>query len=76
MSNIVICQYRVKAGDEGAFEKLLNAHWPTLHKLGLVTDEPSQCYRGSEQRSGEPLYIEIFEWLEGGLSRGGHVEAR
>ena len=69
MPNLVICQYRVKAGAESAFEELLAAHWPTLHRLGLVTDEPSQQFRGTEQRSAEPLYVEIFEWLDGAVDR-------
>ncbi len=69
MSNKVICQYRVKSGNEDAFESLLFKHWPTLHKLGLVTDTPSQQFKGQEQNSGEPLYFEIFEWLEGAVDR-------
>ena len=69
MSNLVICQYRVKAGEEADFEILLRNHWPTLSKLGLVTDEPSQLFKGKEQRTEEPLYVEIFEWLDGAVDR-------
>jgi hypothetical protein len=60
-TEIVICTYRVKAGQEAAFEKLLERHWPTLRKLGLVTNDPPQHFRGFEQ-SGEPLFVEIFAW--------------
>ncbi|MGH0028278.1 MAG: hypothetical protein ACQGVC_00680 [Myxococcota bacterium] len=58
----VICLYRVRAGQEDAFLALLARHWPTLHGLSLVTDTPPRHYRGREQ-SGEPLFVEIFEWV-------------
>ncbi len=54
MPDKVICQYRVTRGKEGAFEELLSKHWPTLHRLGLVTDDPSTHYRVLEQDNGEP----------------------
>src|SRR5262245_41559747 len=34
-----ICRYKVKPGKEAEMERLLAAHWPALHKAGLVTDE-------------------------------------
>jgi len=69
MSETVICQYRVASGNEPAFEKLLDEHWPTLRRLGLVTETASQVFKGTEQRSAEPLYFEIFEWLDGASER-------
>jgi hypothetical protein len=60
-SETVICLYRVRAGREPEFEKLLARHWPTLRELGLATEDAARHYRGSEQ-SGEPLFVEIFEW--------------
>ena len=69
MPNTVICQYRVRQGKESDFEALLLNHWPTLHRLGLVTDTASRQFKGKEQRSGEPLYFEIFEWLDGAADR-------
>jgi hypothetical protein len=68
---IVICTYRVKAGQEAAFEKLLERHWPTLRSLGLVTKDPPQHYRGFEQ-SGEPLFVEIFTWASGDAASKAH----
>lgn len=65
MSNQVICHYRVARGNEAAFEELLAKHWPALHRLGLVTSEPSVQYRGVEQDNGEPIYFELFEWEDG-----------
>ena len=60
-SETVICLYRVKPGNEDDFLGLLERHWPTLRTLGLATDDPPQHYRGAEQ-SGEPLFVEIFQW--------------
>jgi len=69
MATIVICHYRVTSGNEEKFEDLLSRHWPTLHRLGLVTDTPSRTYKGAEQDNGRPIYYEIFEWLDGAAER-------
>ena len=69
MSNKVICHYRVKKGNESEFEKLLHKHWPVLHGLELVTDSPSLQYKGEEQDNGQPIYYEIFDWLDGAVDR-------
>ena len=70
-TEIVICTYRVKAGQETAFEKLLERHWPTLRELALVTTDPPQHFRGFEQ-SGEPLFVEIFTWASREASAKAH----
>jgi len=57
----VVCLYRVARGNEGEFTRLLERHWPALHALGLVTDDPPIHYRGAEQDGG-PLFVEIFHW--------------
>jgi len=59
---IVVCTYRVKAGNEDAFTALLERHWPTLRELDLVTAEPPQHFRGFEQDGSGPLFFEIFTW--------------
>ena len=69
MPNKVICQYRVAPGNEEKFETLLTDHWPTLHRLGLVTDDRSQHYKGAEQDDDKPIYFEIFDWLDGAVDR-------
>lgn len=56
-----ICLYRVRSGNEAEFTGLLERHWPTLHSLGLVTDDQPIHYRGAEQ-DGKPLFVEIFTW--------------
>ena len=61
MPATVICHYRVRSGQEQAFEALLERHWPALRRLGLATDEPSRVYRGADA-AGRPLFWEIFDW--------------
>ena len=68
MPNKVICHYRVAAGNEEAFEVLLESHWPALHSLGLVTDDKSIQFKG-EEGGGQPIYFEIFDWLDGATER-------
>jgi hypothetical protein len=69
MSSKVICHYRVAPGNEEKFEALLARHWPTLSALGLVSEEPSQQFKGFEQDNGQPIYFEMFDWLEGASDR-------
>lgn len=69
MPEIVICHYRVKPGNEQAFETLLSQHWPTLAGLGLVTGKPPEQFKGLEQDNGQPIYFEIFEWQDGASER-------
>ena len=69
MSSKVICHYRVAPGNEEKFEALLARHWPTLFALGLVSEVPSQQFKGVEQDNGQPIYFELFDWLEGASDR-------
>lgn len=70
MTHTSLCIYRVIPGKEAEFEALLQVHWPTLHRLGLATDEPSQIYRGHEvldrnhKEAGPVFYTEIFTWSQ------------
>ena len=56
-----LCLYRVKAGSETDFRKLLAKHWPTLRRVGLAADEPSIVYQGME-KEGAPLFVELLTW--------------
>jgi hypothetical protein len=62
----VICTYRVRAEAETEFLVLLRRHWPVLHELGFVTDEPSVVYR---ELDAPPTYVEIFTWAENGYEQ-------
>ena len=63
----VICTYRVKADADDRFLDLLRRHWPTLHELGVVTDEPARLLR--RVGDGPPTFVEIFTWAEQGFER-------
>jgi len=68
----VICIYPVKKGDEMKFEGLLEKHWPTLHKAGLILDEPAQIFRRKDKKTGETTYVEIFTWKDEKASGEAH----
>lgn len=59
----VICTYRVARGNEARFRELLKAHWPKLHELGIVTEDPPLVFRGSDGRD-RPFFVEIFAWKD------------
>ena len=56
--------FQVRPDSEDQFVELLKRHWPTLHDLGLVTDEPPMVLRSAE---GPLTYVEIFTWETGGM---------
>lgn len=60
MGLVVVCTYRVRTGQEAAFERLLKLHAPTLRTLGLINDFPTSTLRRVD--STDPLYVEVFEW--------------
>ena len=64
--SVVVCSYRVKSGHEGEFVKLLKAHWPTLHKLGFVHEQPRMALqrRDTEKTS---CFVEMFAWKDRGF---------
>lgn len=71
MNNIpetVICRYQLKPGAEREMLRLIARHWPTLHRAGLVTDDPPRVFRGlaaeGKASHGTPggLIVEIFAW--------------
>jgi hypothetical protein len=60
-SHQALCTYRVKENKEQDFLNLLLRHCPTLRQLGLVTDDPSQRFRGTDE-SGKTFFVEILTW--------------
>ena len=57
---VAVCTYRVASGNEPQFEELLQRHLPTLRRLGLISDLPTQTLRLAEPGSD---YVEVFEWI-------------
>ena len=75
---VTICRYQVKSGKEAEMERLLARHWPTLHRAGLVTDEPARVYRGlpsekpGDAHGAQSVYIELMSWKDENASNIAH----
>ena len=59
----MLCTYRIKDGKESEFLRLLERHWPTLHNLGLATDDRAQVFR-TKDKAGKSVFIETFSWKD------------
>ena len=68
----VICRFQVRADSEESFRAILSRHWPALHEAGLVTDDPPRHYRGLDEQ-GQPIWIEIFTWVDGSAAHKAHT---
>lgn len=67
----MLCTYRVKDGKGEDFLQLLGKHWPTLHGVGLATDEPAQVFRGGD-KDGKTVFVEMFSWKDAAASDVAH----
>ena len=63
--------YRPKQGKEREMQALVEKHWPTLNRLGLVTRDPVKIWRATG-KDGRPYFVEIFSWKEQGSSDIAH----
>jgi hypothetical protein len=63
---VVVCTYRVKIGRERDFLALLERHWPTLRKLGLVHEQPRMALQGRDTDKTS-CFVEIFAWKDRGF---------
>ncbi len=59
-----LAHYRVKPGHLDQYLAILDAHWPLLRDLELVTDREQEIYVGAEQGIDGPYIIEIFDWAD------------
>jgi hypothetical protein len=63
-TTLTLCRYWVKAEKEAEFRKLLEQHWPTFERLGLVADDrPHLIFRGVDRERGL-FYVETFPWKD------------
>ena len=67
----VLCIYRVKEGKEEEFRPLLEKHWPTLNRIGLVTADPARRY-ATQDKSQRKCFVELFEWKNGKAPQTAH----
>src|SRR5713226_804745 len=68
----ILVTYRPKKGKEKELQALVEKHWPTLHKIGLVTKESARIWRATDKRSGDVSFIEMFQWKDDDASRIAH----
>src|SRR5689334_1859845 len=69
-------QYRVKAGHEREFLEILSAHERTLRDLELITDRQPEVYVGQDKGNGQPIIIEVFDWVNVQASAAAHTHPR
>jgi hypothetical protein len=60
---MAMCIYRVKDQKEDEFLGLLRRHAPTLRGFSLLSDEPSQMFRGTDE-SGKSFFVEFLPWKD------------
>jgi hypothetical protein len=61
---ITLCRYWLKPDKEPEFKKLLDQHWPTFTKLGLVADSPPHLVFRGTHKDGRIFYVETFPWVD------------
>src|SRR5437764_38643 len=57
----VVVTYRPKAGKEKEVEGLIQKHWETIQRLGMVLPEPHLLYRGQDAK-GSTFFVNIITW--------------
>ncbi len=63
-TSITLCRYWVKREKEAEFRRLLEQHWPTFKKLGLVLDDPPHLIFRGEHKERGVFYVETFPWTD------------
>lgn len=71
-SNITLCRYWVKPEKEAEFRKLLERHWPTFTKLGLVGDQPPHLVFRGKAKDGRVFFVETFAWKNADAMKRAH----
>jgi hypothetical protein len=66
-------RYSVKKERVEEFLEIIDRHWTILREVELVTDREVQVYQGLERDTGEPVVIEIFEWVDEDAARRAHT---
>ena len=61
---VTLCRYWVKSEKEAEFRDLLEKHWPTFTKLGLVAESPPHLIFRGEDRERGVFYVEVFPWKD------------
>jgi hypothetical protein len=68
----VLCIYRVKAGREAAFKKLLKKHGPALKSAGLSGKMTPKIWKAESGRKPGVIYLEHMQWKDASSSSKAH----
>lgn len=68
----MLVSYHPKAGRERELQELIEQHYPTLKKLGLVTEMKAQVWKASAKGSDRAYFVELFQWKDGKSSDTAH----
>ena len=68
----MLVTYRPKKGKEHELQALVEQHWPTLNRVGLVTKERARVWRATDKRSGDVSFVEMFQWKDDEASKTAH----
>ncbi len=67
-----LVSYYPKAGKEQELLALIEKHWPTLERLGLVSSQRAQIWRASDKRTNQNFFVELFQWKDESASEIAH----
>jgi hypothetical protein len=71
-----VARYQVKSDRVNEFLEIIDGHWTTLRELELVTDRDVEVFLGPDRDTGQPVVIEIFEWVDEDASGRAHTHPR
>ena len=57
----VMATFRAKPGKEAALREVIERHWATARKLGLVTGDLHLLFR-TEDEPGKTMFLHVFTW--------------
>jgi hypothetical protein len=68
----MLVSYHPKAGRERELQQLIEQHYPTLQRLGLVTEMKARVWKASTKGSDRPYFVELFQWKDDKASDVAH----
>ena len=68
----MLVSYYPKEGKERTLLSLLKKQWPTINRMGLVSEMPQTIWRASDKRTGRRYFVELFQWKDGRSSGRAH----
>ncbi len=60
----MLVTYSPKPGKEKELLAIVEKHWPTLKRVGLVTKTAAWIWRATDIRTGKSHIVELFQWKD------------